>query len=257
MFQAIKSLLGLDDLDNAVTPLSSSDPVIPVVVMDRFKQHYKGDLDPNVIADAFLEYCDIVRENKGIFIAMPSKEVDELWHVFLLFTREYDAFCDEVIGFKLHHEPESTAGESKMRQGEDALAHLYVKKVHDLHGKKAFSSNSGNVIMHGALFYVLNSTQANSYTLGAIKDQAHAYLGDATPLREKEDSVSPANTSSAPVFADSPNQHDVSSDRIDQIIDSSHNSDGSSGDSGSSGSSSSSSSSSSCGSSCGGAGCGG
>lgn len=32
--------------------------------------------------------------------------IDELWHTFVIFTREYAAFCDAVAGHFLHHVPE-------------------------------------------------------------------------------------------------------------------------------------------------------
>jgi hypothetical protein len=35
----------------------------------------------------------------------PSRRVDDLWHEFILFTREYHAFC-ERIGSYVHHVPE-------------------------------------------------------------------------------------------------------------------------------------------------------
>jgi hypothetical protein len=41
----------------------------------------------------------------GEDIAMPSKLVDEAWHEFLLFTREYAEFCQRAFGRFLHHQP--------------------------------------------------------------------------------------------------------------------------------------------------------
>ncbi|MEN9328570.1 MAG: hypothetical protein RI947_1378 [Candidatus Parcubacteria bacterium] len=38
-------------------------------------------------------------------LGMPSKVVDEVWHTFILFTRMYHAFCDEVMGGYVHHLP--------------------------------------------------------------------------------------------------------------------------------------------------------
>lgn len=36
----------------------------------------------------------------------PSEEVDEVWHLHLLYTRDYwDAWCGEVLQAKLHHDP--------------------------------------------------------------------------------------------------------------------------------------------------------
>ncbi|NRD80060.1 hypothetical protein HPT25_22235 [Bacillus sp. BRMEA1] len=38
-------------------------------------------------------------------VPMYSKEVDEIWHEMLMFTREYQAFCQQFIGEMIHHEP--------------------------------------------------------------------------------------------------------------------------------------------------------
>ncbi len=38
-------------------------------------------------------------------VAMPSQAVDDLWHEFILFTRDYKKFCDEAFGTFLHHTP--------------------------------------------------------------------------------------------------------------------------------------------------------
>ena len=36
---------------------------------------------------------------------MPSQVVDDLWHEFILFTRDYGAFCQRAFGQFLHHTP--------------------------------------------------------------------------------------------------------------------------------------------------------
>jgi hypothetical protein len=38
-------------------------------------------------------------------LSMPSQAVDVVWHEFILFTRDYDAFCRAVLGRYLHHVP--------------------------------------------------------------------------------------------------------------------------------------------------------
>ncbi|RAL21869.1 hypothetical protein [Thermoflavimicrobium daqui] len=38
-------------------------------------------------------------------VSMYSNEVDEIWHEMLMFTREYDEFCDNFLKTKLHHIP--------------------------------------------------------------------------------------------------------------------------------------------------------
>src|ERR1700730_9913009 len=38
-------------------------------------------------------------------LAMTSRDVDEVWHTHILFTRDYMAFTKEVFGRYLHHQP--------------------------------------------------------------------------------------------------------------------------------------------------------
>ncbi len=41
-------------------------------------------------------------------MAMTSPKVDEVWHQFILFTREYHAFCSQFVGRYLHHTPKTS-----------------------------------------------------------------------------------------------------------------------------------------------------
>ncbi|HEX7667501.1 MAG TPA: hypothetical protein VF407_23375 [Polyangiaceae bacterium] len=34
-----------------------------------------------------------------------ARAIDEMWHTFLLFSRDYATFCDESFGFFVHHAP--------------------------------------------------------------------------------------------------------------------------------------------------------
>jgi hypothetical protein len=50
---------------------------------------------------AFLLACAL---NPGAGLA-PSEQVDAGWHAFLLHTREYATFCEQVAGRFIHHRP--------------------------------------------------------------------------------------------------------------------------------------------------------
>lgn len=39
------------------------------------------------------------------FVSMPSQVADDLWHEFILYTREYGVFCQKAFGRFLHHTP--------------------------------------------------------------------------------------------------------------------------------------------------------
>jgi hypothetical protein len=38
-------------------------------------------------------------------LPVPSQQVDDVWHAFLRFPREYAAFCQKAVGFFVHHIP--------------------------------------------------------------------------------------------------------------------------------------------------------
>lgn len=39
--------------------------------------------------------------------------IDELWHTFIVFTEQYAAFCDQVVGHFLHHSPNTSSGKAQ------------------------------------------------------------------------------------------------------------------------------------------------
>lgn len=41
-------------------------------------------------------------------VAAMSHAVDSLWHLFIQHTPQYEAFCNEVFGEYVHHQPRST-----------------------------------------------------------------------------------------------------------------------------------------------------
>jgi hypothetical protein len=55
------------------------------------------------------------------FVAMPSRIVDDLWHEFILYTREYEQFCAKAFGRFMHHTPAVAMGPAAGRRIADGL----------------------------------------------------------------------------------------------------------------------------------------
>lgn len=70
----------------------------------------KRTVAPHLIDQAVLEfrkYMALVAmgyDNLG----MHSREIDEVWHAFILFTREYSDFCNHTCGQMIHHTPNTS-----------------------------------------------------------------------------------------------------------------------------------------------------
>ncbi|MFO1403620.1 MAG: hypothetical protein U1E96_03475 [Azonexus sp.] len=47
------------------------------------------------------------------FVSMPSQVADDLWHEFILYTKEYESFCRKAFGRFLHHMPAVVLGSAR------------------------------------------------------------------------------------------------------------------------------------------------
>jgi hypothetical protein len=79
----------------------------PRGIRERVRKRYPhlsdGELD--LVFEALREYFHLCRKAGRRLLAMPSQVVDVAWHEFILFTRNYDAFCRKGLGRFLHHTP--------------------------------------------------------------------------------------------------------------------------------------------------------
>ncbi len=87
----------------------------PKAVFDKFAVKHPGltlkerQLVGRGLRQFFLAYLHGGRE----FVSMPSQVADDLWHEFILNTREYEAFCRNAFGKFLHHTPAVSLGKDK------------------------------------------------------------------------------------------------------------------------------------------------
>lgn len=61
----------------------------------------QGQLVTKALRQFFLAHLHGGRQ----FVSMPSQVADDLWHEFILYTRNYDAFCRRAFGRFMHHTP--------------------------------------------------------------------------------------------------------------------------------------------------------
>ena len=54
----------------------------------------------------------VINHDRKRRVEMTNQEIDEIWHTFILFTREYKEFCEMLVGEYMHHEPNVQADDS-------------------------------------------------------------------------------------------------------------------------------------------------
>jgi hypothetical protein len=79
----------------------------PRGLLQRLEKHYPGFERKNsaLVSRGLRQYFLAYLMSGKRYVSMPSQVADDLWHEFILYTREYDAFCRRAFGGFLHHTP--------------------------------------------------------------------------------------------------------------------------------------------------------
>lgn len=91
----------------------------PAIIEKLQKKHPDLRKDQTkLVLDALREYFHICNIAGRRMVSMPSQVVDDAWHEFILFTKNYDHFCRTCLGRFLHHTPaEAMSSPTKAQQG--------------------------------------------------------------------------------------------------------------------------------------------
>lgn len=79
----------------------------PRGLFERLRKHHphlspkECQLVSRGLRQFFLAYLKSGRR----FVSMPSQAVDDLWHEFILYTKNYEDFCQKAFGGFFHHTP--------------------------------------------------------------------------------------------------------------------------------------------------------
>lgn len=64
------------------------------------------------------------------------REIDDMWHTFILFTRDYQQFCEHHFGYFIHHEPLSSTQKSAFTKTFKKELTQYISYVYDHLGEQ-------------------------------------------------------------------------------------------------------------------------
>ncbi|TQV71108.1 hypothetical protein FLL45_22540 [Aliikangiella marina] len=92
--------------------------LFPEKVRIKIKEKYSHLSERQIekVLDGLKEYFIICRQSKNYQASMPSRVVDLAWHEFILFTKQYNSFCQNAFGRFLHHTPTEAMASSNSNQ---------------------------------------------------------------------------------------------------------------------------------------------
>lgn len=88
---------------------------LPQGLFDKLRQrHPQLTLkDCQLVAQALRQFF-LTHLHSGLQqVSMPSQVADDLWHEFILYTRNYQAFCERAFGRFMHHTPAAVMGSQR------------------------------------------------------------------------------------------------------------------------------------------------
>ncbi len=88
---------------------------LPKGLFDKLrKRHPQLDTKQcQLVAQALRQFFMAHLKSGRKFVAMPSQVADDLWHEFILYTRNYEAFCGKAFGRFMHHTPAVVMGSDR------------------------------------------------------------------------------------------------------------------------------------------------
>lgn len=88
---------------------------IPQGIVDKirtkrpFSKMSAGEIDECILEFKKFIGLLVINQNKNRRIDMVSEVIDEVWHTFILFTKEYEVFSLKIMNGFIHHKPITTA----------------------------------------------------------------------------------------------------------------------------------------------------
>lgn len=91
------------------------DFTLPKGLFDKLcKQHPQLTMkDCHLVAQGLRQFFLAYLQSGCRHVAMPSQVVDDLWHEFILYTKNYEQFCKQAFGQFLHHTPAEALNQSQ------------------------------------------------------------------------------------------------------------------------------------------------
>lgn len=113
--------------------------MFPRGLLDRFGiMHPELSLkERQLVAHALRQFFLAHLKSGCKFVSMPSQVADDLWHQFILYTRNYETFCNESFGSFMHHTPAVALGADRQDNTGLRRAWWYCCLEENINPKKA------------------------------------------------------------------------------------------------------------------------
>ena len=111
---------------------------LPKGLFDKLRQRHPQltQKDCQLVAQALRQFFLAYLAGRQQPVSMPSQVVDDLWHEFILYTRNYQAFCNQAFGSFMHHTPAAVMGSDKRSNAGLRRCWWHCCRAENIHPRK-------------------------------------------------------------------------------------------------------------------------
>lgn len=157
----------------------------PLGLVSRFagEHSHLKQRERDLIWQGLRQYFLMCHMSKKRMVSMPSQIVDEAWHAFILFTRDYQEFCHRGFGRYLHHTPaEAMSTPTLAQDGIKRAWRLACKQenINPLHSDRLplIFALDGQLNVPNGFVYRIDCMAAQASTLSATRsDYCAMHIG--------------------------------------------------------------------------------
>lgn len=105
--------------------------VLPKGLFEKLMQKHPqlSTKDCQLVAQGLRQFFLAHLKSGRKYVSMPSQVADDLWHEFILYTKNYQQFCQHAFGRFLHHTPAVVLG--KGQQGNAGIRRCWHFACHE------------------------------------------------------------------------------------------------------------------------------
>lgn len=111
---------------------------LPKGLFERLRKRHPNltDKECQLVAHGLRQFFLAYQKSGRKFVSMPSQVVDDLWHEFILFTKNYEAYCRKAFGTFLHHTPAVALGRAQQTNAGLRRCWWFVCKDENINPRK-------------------------------------------------------------------------------------------------------------------------
>jgi hypothetical protein len=105
--------------------------ILPKGLYEKLREHHPNLTmkDCQLVSQGLRQFFQGHLKSGRKYVSMPSQVADDLWHEFILYTKNYQQFCQHAFGRFLHHTPAVVL--SKGQQGDAGIRRCWYYSCHE------------------------------------------------------------------------------------------------------------------------------